>query len=80
MDESAFHRQDRLLDLAQKDRIYLAWEHSYEECCEAFFRFANVQTEDVRNMLYGYADCGRLAQQRLVNLACEKMRFPDETN
>ncbi len=39
-------------------------------------RFADTQPEEVRSILYGYADCGRMAQQRLVNLACENMIFP----
>ena len=79
MDTHAFRRQDRLLEFAQADMIYLTWAHSYEDCHDAFVRFASAQPEDIRNMLYGYADCGRMAQQRLVNLACETMRFPDES-
>ena len=58
--------------------IYQVWANSFVACQEAFAAFASTQPEDVRNMLYGYADCGRMMQQRLVNLACEQMRFPDE--
>ena len=77
MDNLAF-RQDCLLEIAQKDVIYLTWEKSFEDCREAFEKFAADQPADIRNMLYGYADCGRMAQQRLVNLACEYMTFHDK--
>ena len=73
---NTFQRQESLQELAQNDSIYQTWQRSYEDCREAFADFANTQPEEVRNMLYGYADCGRMAQQRLVNLACEHMVFP----
>ena len=71
-------RREKLYDLADKDMVYQVWANSFADCRDAFAAFASAQTEDVRNMLYGYADCGRMMQQRLVNLACEHMRFPDE--
>ena len=78
MEKAAIQRQNKLLELAQQDEIYLTWEKSFEDCQEAFIQFAANQPEEIRNMLFGYADCGRMAQQRLVNLACEYMIFPDE--
>lgn len=68
-------QQTHLLSIAEKDWIYQTWQKSYEDCREAFVRFASTQPEEIRNMLYGYADCGRIAQQRIVNLACEHMIF-----
>ena len=65
-----------LYRLAEQDKIYQMWSRSFEDCQEEFVRFAATQPEEIRNMLYGYADCGRMAQQRLVNLACENMIFP----
>ena len=62
--------------IAAEDSIYQIWQRSYEDCRDAFAEFANSQPEEIRNMLYGYADCGRMAQQRLVNLACKYMVFP----
>ena len=78
MNKKALDAQKKLRDLAQEDFIYQTWAKSYEACKEAFATFAGAQPEEIRNMLYGYADCGRLAQQRLVNLACEYMIFPKE--
>ena len=78
MEKAAIQRQNKLLELAQQDEIYLTWEKSFENCREAFIQFAANQPEEIRNMLFGYADCGRMSQQRLVNLACEYMIFPDE--
>ena len=40
-----------------------------------FYGFSNAQPEDVKNFLWGYADAGRMMQQRKVNLACEYMEF-----
>ena len=78
MKQKAFQRQSELLEIAQEDLIYQTWQKSYEDCRESFANFADTQPEEIRNMLYGYADCGRMAQQRLVNLACEHMVFPKE--
>ena len=76
MKSAALKRLDELLRLSDDDAIYQMWARSFEDCQEEFARFAATQPEEIRNMLYGYADCGRMAQQRLVNLACENMIFP----
>ena len=78
MKETSIRQQNKLLELARQDDIYCTWEKSFEDCTEAFLRFAADQPKDIQNILYGYADCGRMAQQRLVNLACKNMVFPDE--
>ena len=78
MYEHAWIQQKKLYDLAAADISYQTWQQSFEDCREAFFQFVNTQPEDIRNLLYGYADCGRMAQQRLVNLACEHMHFSCE--
>ena len=78
MEKATIQRQNKLLELAQQDEIYCTWEKSFENCREAFVQFAANQPEEIRNMLFGYADCGRMAQQRMVNLACEHMIFPEE--
>ena len=75
--ESA-QRLRQLQAIAETDNIYQVWARSYEDCRESFAQFAAAQPEDIRNMLYGYADCGRIAQQRLVNLACDHMVFPEK--
>ena len=68
----------QLLAIAETDNIYQVWARSHEDCRESFAKFAAAQPEEIRNMLYGYADCGRIAQQRLVNLACDHMIFPEK--
>ena len=78
MDNLSVTRHNQLLKIAQQDMIYLTWEKSFEECQEKFSQFADSQPEELRTILCGYADCGRMAQQRLVNLACENMIFPEE--
>ena len=78
MNITATERQNRILEIAETDMISQVWARSYADCREAFAQFAAQQPEDIRNMLYGYADCGRMMQQRLVNLACENMRLPEE--
>lgn len=78
MSDLASKRQAKLQKLAEEDEIYQVWAKSYRDCKEAFAQFAACQPEDIRNMLYGYAECGRLMQQRLVNLACKNMICPEE--
>ena len=67
--------RQKLDALAKQDEIYLMWKHSFADCADAFREYADTQPEDIRNMLWGYAECGRLMQQRLVNLACKYMDF-----
>ena len=78
MNLSAFQKQKRLLTIAQEDRIYCTWEKSFESYRDTFIHFADTQPEEIRSFLYGYAECGRMMMQRMVNLACKCMEFPDE--
>lgn len=78
MYDHAVEQRLKLYKIAQTDDIYQIWAKSFEECREAFIRFAESQPFEIRTILYGYADCGRMAQQRLVNLACKHMVFPKE--
>ena len=78
MRESVLQRQKSLQALAQKDAIYQTWAKSYALYRNNFAAFANSQPEHIRTMLWGYAESGRLMQQRLVNLACETMDFPEK--
>ena len=78
MKDVSIERLRQLQAIAETDNIYQVWARSYEDCRESFTQFAATQPEEIRNMLYGYADCGRVAQQRLVNLACEHMVFPEK--
>ena len=78
MKDLAWQQHKQLMEIAKNDTIYCVWEQSFEDCRDAFEKFAADQPADIRNMLYGYADCSRMAQQRLVNLACEHMTFHDK--
>ena len=56
MDYISVQQQTQLMAIAEEDKIYQTWQKSYEDCREAFVRFASTQPEEIRNMLYGYAD------------------------
>ena len=71
-------RQQRLLNLAETDSVYQLWSRCYAESQSDFEKFANAQPEYIRNFLWGYAEAGRLIYQRLTNLACMHMVFPEE--
>ena len=78
MDKLISQRYEKLLTLAQADENYLVWKNSYQQYQADFMRYADQQPVEIRNILYGYAECSRLIPQRLVNLACEVMVFPEE--
>lgn len=78
MNKPVVTRQDRIYKIAETDLSYQVWSHTFEECRDAFTQFADSQPQEIRSILYGYADSGRMAQQRLLNLSCENMHFPDE--
>lgn len=69
---------NRLEQLAEQDETYLVWKNSYDEFAPKFNRFLRWCPRKIRNFLCGYAECGRLMMQRMVNLACEHMEFPEE--
>ncbi len=71
-------RLQKLEEIAACDDIYQAWFLSYLDTKEAFASFVNSQPEHIQKMLYSYADGGRMAFQRKINLACQHMRFPEE--
>ena len=68
----------RLEQIAQADDIFRLWSRSQEEYAAAFAAFADGQPDEVQNLLWGYAEAGRLKYQRMVNLACMHMVFPEE--
>ena len=78
MTNPATTRQNRIYKIAQTDLSYQVWSHTFQECQDAFTNFADNQPQEIRSILYGYAGSGRMMQQRLLNLACEHMHFPDE--
>ena len=78
MKDASIERLQQLQALAETDNIYQVWARSYEDCRESFTQFAATQPEEIRNFLWGYAQSAELAQQRLVNLACLHMIFPEE--
>lgn len=75
---TVLERQDTLMRIAKDDAAFQAWEKSYRDSESGFMQYADAQSEELRNILYGYAESGRLMYQRLVNLACEHMVFPDK--
>ena len=71
-------RRQRLYQLAEQDEIYKTWEYSYQECAEKFNKVAKWFPKHIRSIIYSYADFGRMMLQRMTNLACKYMEFPDE--
>ena len=68
----------RALDqLAAQDEIYDIWKRTHDSVSADFALFANSQPEEVRNFLWGYAESGRLMEQRKVLLACAYMDFTE---
>ena len=77
MNSRSESRQDRLMEIAEDDLSYQCWYTSHREFAEAFQSFADRQPQEIRDILWGYAESGRLMNQRLVNLACIYMDFPE---
>ena len=68
-------KHEMLYALAEQDSSYKLWKKCFEDCVWSFCEFADNQPEEIRNILYGYADCGRMMMQRMINIACENMEF-----
>ena len=76
MFSNILEKERQLEHLAQEDTTYNMWKKCYTEYSAQFEAFANAQPEEIANFLWGYAESGRLMQQRKVNIACENMEFP----
>lgn len=74
----AFEKQKRIMQIAQEDYSYNVWLRIFEESEKDFEVFANSQPEEIRSILWSYAQGGRMMNQRLLNLACESMNFPEK--
>ena len=70
-------REERLWKMAEQDGIYITWKRCFEECEQPFKEYADACPEEIRQILYGYAECGRMMCQSVVNLACKYMDFLD---
>ena len=68
-------KQTQLLKIAEADEIYCIWRRDFLDAQKLFQEYTDNQPEEVRNFLQQYADCGRMMNQRLVNLACMHMHF-----
>ena len=69
---------DRLYQLAENDDIYQTWKHGFEELSVPFKLFAESQPIEIRRLLYGYTDAGRMMAQRVSNIACQYMEFIEQ--
>ena len=78
MNKDGLHRQEKLYRLAEEDLSYNIWNRSHQDCKEAYEEFFISQPEHIQRILSGYVNCGLVALQRLVNIACENMVFTDE--
>ena len=56
---SEFIRLCKLEYLAENDSIYQVWYRSYLDSRDSFSAFANSQPDEIRNMLYAYAEGGQ---------------------
>ena len=68
-------RFEILQQIAKQDDIVILRQKTRETLAPQFEAFANTQPQEIRNILWGYAESGRLVYQRMVNLACLHMDF-----
>ena len=68
----------RLEQLALQDELYVIWKGVYNESAVKFGKFIRWCPPKLRNLLYDYADSGRLMMQRVAGIALENMEFKDE--
>ena len=71
-------KQEKLYKMAEQDSIYQVWKNGYESNIALFKQFADTQPEEVQNVLFGYADGGRIMMQRMINIACDEMEFVED--
>ena len=70
---------DRLMEIAHEDDIFQVYAKSQALFNDPFHKFLRWMPKKLRNILAGYAYAGVMMHQRIITIACEQMRFPDET-
>ncbi len=78
MKDRSFYRQERIIDLAELDEIYLVYKLSAEQLRSQYERFSGLFPKKLRNRLLGYVSARELMLRKLLDVACTYMRFPDE--
>lgn len=71
-------RQRRVWSIAEKDANYIVWLKMHEETKEAFMQYAYQCPDELKQVLLGYAASGEMMIQRILNIACELLVFPEE--
>ena len=71
-------RQRRVWSIAEKDINYDVWRDMHEQTKEPFFQYINQCPDEIKHMLSGYAASGEMMIQRILNIACELLVFPEE--
>ena len=72
------NNEERLYAIAEQDHIYNVWKKCNEDSSPSFKAFVQEQPDEIKNVLLGYADCGRMMMQRMINIACQTMEFKEE--
>lgn len=71
-------REKRLKDAAMEDIAYQTWYQTMTAAEAEFEQYVDHQSTEIRNMLWAYAGSAKMIHQRLMNLECLNMRFPEE--
>lgn len=70
-------KYQRLYAIAEEDAIYLTWKNSVEYFENDFKKYVQGQPIEIQNILWGYAEAGRMMMQHLVTIALGTMEFTD---
>jgi len=67
----------RLMQIAEQDANYLAFKMDYEKCGKKLEKILKWCPKQIRSLFRAYTDCGRMMNQRILNIACANMEFMD---
>ena len=73
MEISELEKLKKLDEIAENDPVYQVWARTRAQYAAAFEAFADCQSEEVRDILWGYAGAGDMMFQRKLLLACRNM-------
>ena len=81
MDFDTFlYRYKRLRKLVVEDEDYLYYVECAELCKKKLLRLRKKRSVEFKKMLGYYEDCMRIIGDRITEIACMHMEFPDEEN
>lgn len=78
MNYTPMQRRERIQEIMESDAECRRMMNSLDDAKREFEQYVSNLPEEVRSMLWEYPGMAYFLHNRILNLTCAAMRFPDE--